>query len=89
MVRVVQNAEVRFQVRDGHIDHRSKPHHVHRNRVPLRLPRERRIVGTDAGIDDEEIDIAALQKEINTLEAELTDVRKRMAGYLKELGVDA
>ena len=38
---------------------------------------------------EEEIDVAAVQKEINAIEAELADVRSRMAGYLKELGVDA
>ncbi len=37
---------------------------------------------------EEEIDVAALQKEIVQIEAELADVRGRMAGYLKELGVD-
>ncbi|MEL6361755.1 MAG: type I restriction-modification system subunit M [Pseudomonadota bacterium] len=37
---------------------------------------------------EEEIDVAAVQKEINAIEAELADVRQRMAGYLKELGVD-
>ena len=36
---------------------------------------------------EEEIDVAALQVEINRLEGELADVRGRMAGYLKELGV--
>ena len=36
---------------------------------------------------EEEIDVAALQKEINRLEGELVQVRGRMAGYLKELGV--
>ena len=38
---------------------------------------------------EEEINVAVLQKEINTVEAELADVRKRMSGYLKELGVNA
>lgn len=37
---------------------------------------------------EEEIDVAALQKEIDQIEAELADVRGKMAGYLKELGVD-
>lgn len=37
---------------------------------------------------EEEIDVAALQKQINTIEAELAEVRGRMAGYLKELGVN-
>jgi type I restriction enzyme M protein len=36
---------------------------------------------------EEEIDVAALQVEINRLEAELAEVRGCMAGYLKELGV--
>ena len=31
---------------------------------------------------------AALQKQINSIEAELAEVRGKMAGYLKELGVD-
>ncbi|MBN4016438.1 type I restriction-modification system subunit M [Rhodospirillaceae bacterium AH-315-P19] len=38
---------------------------------------------------EEKIDIAALQREINQIEVELTDVRGRMTSYLKELGVDA
>ncbi len=37
---------------------------------------------------EEEIDVAAIQKDIERLEAELVEVRGRMAGYLKELGVD-
>ncbi len=36
----------------------------------------------------EKNDVAALQKQINTIEAELAEVRGKMAGYLKELGVD-
>jgi type I restriction enzyme M protein len=38
---------------------------------------------------EEELDVAALQKEINRIEEELATVRSRMAGYLKELGVEA
>ena len=37
---------------------------------------------------EEEIDVAALQHEIDQIEAELAEVRGRMRGYLKELGVD-
>lgn len=37
---------------------------------------------------EEEIDVAAIQKDIERLEAELVEVRGRMASYLKELGVD-
>jgi type I restriction enzyme M protein len=36
-----------------------------------------------------EIDVAALDREISALEAELAQTRARMKGYLKELGVDA
>ena len=35
-----------------------------------------------------EADIAAIQREIEMVEAELVEVRARMAGYLKELGID-
>ena len=38
---------------------------------------------------EEEIDVAALQKEILQIETELASVRGRMAKYLKELGIDA
>ncbi|UCI23015.1 type I restriction-modification system subunit M (plasmid) [Mesorhizobium sp. B2-1-8] len=37
---------------------------------------------------DEEIDVALLQREINQIENELVEVRGRMSGHLKELGVD-
>lgn len=37
--------------------------------------------------EEEEIDIAAVQQEIDGLEKELAEVRQRMAGYLKELGL--
>ncbi|UFZ02600.1 type I restriction-modification system subunit M [Bradyrhizobium ontarionense] len=36
-----------------------------------------------------EVDVRAVQVEIEQLEAELLKVRERMVGYLKELGVDA
>lgn len=37
---------------------------------------------------EEQIDVAAVQREIEKVEAELVEVRERMAGYLKELGLD-
>jgi type I restriction enzyme M protein len=37
---------------------------------------------------EEQIDIAAVQREIEALETQLTDVRARMAQYLRELGLD-
>jgi type I restriction enzyme M protein len=37
---------------------------------------------------EEEIDVAAIQKDIERLEDELVEVRGRMASYLRELGVN-
>jgi type I restriction enzyme M protein len=36
---------------------------------------------------EKEVDLKAVQKEIETLEGQLSEVRKQMAGYLKELGI--
>jgi type I restriction enzyme M protein len=38
---------------------------------------------------EEAIDLKAVQAEINALEDQLTDVKARMEGYLRELGLDA
>ncbi len=51
------------------------------NEFNLNIPRY-----VDSFEEEEEIDIAATQKEIDELESELTVTRKAMAGYLKELG---
>jgi len=37
---------------------------------------------------EEEIDVAAVQADIVRIESELADVRAKMSGYLKELGID-
>ena len=60
------------------------PDEIAENGYNLNIPRY-----VDTFEPEEEIDVAAVQKEINAIEAELADVRQRMAGYLKELGVDA
>jgi type I restriction enzyme M protein len=36
---------------------------------------------------EKEVDLRAVQKEIETLDSQLSEVRKQMAGYLKELGI--
>ena len=36
---------------------------------------------------EKEVDLKAVQKEIETLEGQLSEVRKQMSGYLKELGL--
>jgi len=64
--------------------HRATIKEIKENGFNLNIPRY-----VDTFEPEEEIDIALLQNQIKTLEAELTDVRARMSGYLKELGVDA
>tara|TARA_R100000005_G_scaffold96162_1_gene81129 strand:- start:20256 stop:21776 length:1521 start_codon:yes stop_codon:yes gene_type:complete len=56
---------------------------IKENDFNLNIPRY-----VDTFEPEEEIDVAALQKDINRIEGELIDVRTKMAGYLKELGVD-
>jgi type I restriction enzyme M protein len=62
--------------------HRAMPAEIQENEYNLNIPRY-----VDTFEPEEEIDVAALQKEINRLEGELVQVRGRMAEYLKELGV--
>jgi len=63
--------------------HRASPAEIAEKEFNLNIPRY-----VETFEPEEEIDIAALQKEINAIEAELADVRGRMADYLKELGVN-
>ena len=53
---------------------------IKENEFNLNIPRY-----VDTFEEEEEIDINAVQKEIDKLEKELVDVRKEMDGYLKEL----
>src|SRR3989338_10561617 len=52
------------------------------NDFNLNIPRY-----VDTFVEEEEIDIAAVEKEIEQLETELAEVRAKMKQYLKELGV--
>jgi type I restriction enzyme M protein len=52
------------------------------NDFNLNIPRY-----VDTFVEEEEIDIGAVEKEIEQLETELTEVRAKMKQYLKELGV--
>ena len=64
--------------------HRASPEEIAENDFNLNIPRY-----VDTFEPEEEIDIAELQKDINLIEAELAEVRGKMASYLKELGIDA
>jgi type I restriction enzyme M protein len=63
--------------------HRASLEEIAENDFNLNIPRY-----VDTFEAEEEIDVAALQKQINSIEAELAEVRAKMAGYLKELGVN-
>jgi type I restriction enzyme M protein len=56
---------------------------IKENDFNLNIPRY-----VDTFEEEEEIDVAAVEKEIEQLEAELAEVRARMKQYLKELGVE-
>ena len=56
---------------------------ISENDYNLNIPRY-----VDTFEPEEEIDIAATQKEIDQIEEELVKIRKRMANHLKELGVN-
>jgi type I restriction enzyme M protein len=56
---------------------------IEENDFNLNIPRY-----VDTFEEEEHIDIGALQKEIDGLNAELAQVEQTMAGYLKELGLD-
>lgn len=59
----------------------AKPAEIEENEFNLNIPRY-----VDTFEEEEEIDIRAVQKEIDDIEVELAKTRKKMAGYLKELG---
>lgn len=82
IARIIETYRARKDV--DKYSHRASLKELTENEFNLNIPRY-----VDTFEPEEEIDVAAVQKEINALEAELAEVRKRMAGYLKELGVDA
>jgi type I restriction enzyme M protein len=55
---------------------------VKENDFNLNIPRY-----VDTFEEEEQIDLGAVQKEIDSLNGELTQVERKMAGYLKELGL--
>lgn len=63
--------------------HLAPPEELAENEFNLNIPRY-----VDTFEPEEEIDVAALQNEINQIEGELTAVRSRMAEHLKELGIN-
>jgi len=57
-------------------------HEIAGNNFNLNIPRY-----VDTFEEEEEINVAAVEREIERLESELTEVRSKMKQYLKELGL--
>jgi len=57
---------------------------IKENDYNLNIPRY-----VDTFVEEEEVNINEVQKDISTLEAELVTIQKQMKGYLKELGYDS
>lgn len=64
--------------------HRASQKQIAENGYNLNIPRY-----VDAFEPEEEVDVAAVQKDIVQIDAELAEVRATMSRYLRELGVDA
>ncbi len=64
--------------------HRASLEEIAENGFNLNIPRY-----VDTFEPEEEVNVAAVQKEIARIEAELAEVRTKMAGFLQELGVHA
>lgn len=64
--------------------HRASFEEIAENGFNLNIPRY-----VDTFEPEEEVNVAAVQKEIARIEAELAEVRTKMAGFLQELGVHA
>jgi type I restriction enzyme M protein len=82
VAKVLETYATRAEV--ARYSHRASPEEIVENGFNLNIPRY-----VDTFEPEEEIDVAAVQKDIQRIEAELAEVRATMAGYLKELGVDA
>jgi len=67
---------------DDKYSYRATRNEIEENEFNLNIPRY-----VDIFEEEEEVDIAKTQKEIEVLEKELVGVQKEMSGYLKELGL--
>ena len=80
IAKVVETYRERTEIEK--FSHLATPKEIAGNGFNLNIPRY-----VDTFEPEEEIDVAAVQEEIDRLETELADVRQRMKGYLKELGL--
>jgi type I restriction enzyme M protein len=80
--KVLETCQSRVEI--DKYSHLASPEEIADNDFNLNIPRY-----VDTFEPDEEIDVAALQKEISQIESDLAGVRNRMADCLRELGIDA
>lgn len=81
VAKVLETYAARAEI--ARYSHRATPEEIAENGYNLNIPRY-----VDTFEPEDEIDVAAVQKDIVRIEAELAEVRAKMASYLKELGVD-
>ena len=74
----------RTRAEEPKYSHCASAEEIAENDFNLNIPRY-----VDTFEAEEEIDVAAVQAEIEQIEGELAEVRSQMQAYLKELGVDA
>lgn len=82
VAKILETYQQRAEV--AKYSHNVSPEEIIENGYNLNIPRY-----VDTFEPEDEIDVAAVQKDIVRIEAELAEVRAKMVGYLKELGVDA
>lgn len=80
IAKVLETVRTRAEI--DKYSHLAKPEEIAENGYNLNIPRY-----VDTFEPEEEIDVAALQRQIIQIEAELVEVRGRMDDYLKELGL--
>jgi type I restriction enzyme M protein len=80
--RVLDTYSARAEVEK--YSHLASSNEIAENGYNLNIPRY-----VDTFEPEEEINVAAVQADIVRIEGELADVRAKMSGYLKELGIDA
>lgn len=81
IAKILETYHARIEIEK--YSHLATPEEIAENEFNLNIPRY-----VDTFEVEEEIDVAALQEEINQIEAELADVQNKMAVHLKELGVN-
>ena len=74
----------RARAEDAKYSHRASSEEIAENDFNLNIPRY-----VDTFEAEEEIDVAAVQQEIDRIEEELAELRAQMQAYLKGLGVNA